>query len=254
MPRDMKKDWWFKFEHLAWLTDEQLNRCSLETQGFWIRSICIMHKGATAKLAGTEVELARLLSVTVTEFRRCVAELTATKTAGVTQTAKIFTLVSRKFAKELKVREQNRLRKRHERSHAPVTDESQRRVISKSKEIEVREDSSESSQPSEPERIETPKQKKPPSLPTSVESEINYLLDAVAPLTGAKSRQTMANPKRWREVVEIVVKEQHEVPQFLGVVKNELNRNKGTPQFFTPEGCLKVLQSQQIKSNNGFTH
>lgn len=92
------------------------------------------------------------------------------------------------------------------------------------------------------------------SLPTGIESEITSLLDAVAPLTGAKSRQTMANPKRWREVVEIVVKEQHEVPQFLGVVKSELNRNKGTPQFFTPEGCLKALQTQQVKKDNGFIH
>jgi len=136
VPRDMKKDWWFKFEHMAWLTDERLNRCSLETQGFWIRTICIMHKGATAKLIGTEAELVRLLSVTPAEFRRCVAELTSTKAATVTQMSKVFTLMSRKFAHELKIREQSRLRKRRERSHAPVTDKSQDRVISKSKELE----------------------------------------------------------------------------------------------------------------------
>lgn len=98
------------------------------------------------------------------------------------------------------------------------------------------------------------KNQKPLSLPTSVESEITSLLDAVAPLTGAKSRQTMANAKRWREVCEVVVKEQHEVPQFLDAVKTEAGRNKSSPQFFTPELCLKRLQTQQIKKDNGFIH
>lgn len=252
MPRDMKKDWWFKFEHLAWLTDEQLNRCSLETQGFWIRSICIMHKGATAKLSGTEAELVRLLSVSPAEFRRCVAELTQTKAATVTQTSKIFTLMSRKFAKELKLREQARLRKRRERSHAPVADKSQDRVISKSKELEVREDSTESS--SQPETPENPKPQKPASLPNSVESEINSLLDAVAPLTGAKSRQTIANPKLWREVCTVVVKEQHEVPVFLSIVKSERQRTHEQPEYFSPWGCLKKLQAQTVKATNGFIH
>lgn len=136
MPRNMKDDWWFKMEHLKWLTDEQLNRCSLETQGFWIRTICIMHKSASAKLSGTEAELVRLLNVTRSAFHRCVNELTLTKAATVTQTAHLFTLVSRKYAKELKVREQGRLRKQRERRHAQVADKSQDRVISKSKELE----------------------------------------------------------------------------------------------------------------------
>src|SRR4051794_26649155 len=102
----MKDDWWFKFEHLKWLTDEQLSRCSLETQGFWARCICVMRKSGSAKLAGSIAELSRLLSVTPTEFKKCFAELDRTKTATVTQTANLFTLMSRKFQKELKVREQ----------------------------------------------------------------------------------------------------------------------------------------------------
>jgi hypothetical protein len=135
-----KSDWWFKFEHLKWLTDEQLNRCSLETQGFWMRCICMMRKADSGKIEGTVAELARLLSVTPSEFKRCFAELNLTKTASVTQTSAIFTIMSRKFTKELKVREQNRLRKAKERRHASVTDASQDRVISKSKELDKKEE------------------------------------------------------------------------------------------------------------------
>lgn len=128
-----KTDWWFKFEYLKWLTDEQLNRCSLETQGFWMRCICVMRKSDAAKIQGSMSELCRLLSVTPGEFKKCFSELSFTKTASVTQTANNFTIMSRKYAKELKLREQNRLRKQRERRHANVTDVSHDRVISKSK-------------------------------------------------------------------------------------------------------------------------
>lgn len=130
-----KGDWWFKFEFLLWLTDEQLNRCSLETQGFWLRVISIMRKSGSAKLSGSVSDLSRLLSATPEEFQRCFADLNRTKTADVTQKSEIFTLVSRKYAKELKVKEQNRLRKRRERRHADVSGESHDRVKSNKKEV-----------------------------------------------------------------------------------------------------------------------
>ena len=130
-----KSDWWFKFEHLKWLTDEQLGRCSLETQGFWMRCLCVMRKSGSAKIEGTQAELCRLLSVTPAEFKKCFSEISHTKTANVTQTANFFTLMSRKFLKELKVKQQNALRKRKQRSHAPVTVVSQDRVKSNKKEV-----------------------------------------------------------------------------------------------------------------------
>ncbi len=142
-----KSDWWFKFEHLKWLTDEQLNRCSLETQGFWMRCICMMRKGDSGKIEGTAAELSRLLSVTPAEFKKCFSELNLTKTASVTQTSGIFTIMSRKFTKELKVREQNRLRKARERRHAAVTPLSQDKVKSKSKELEKKEEEEEAVKP-----------------------------------------------------------------------------------------------------------
>jgi hypothetical protein len=137
-----KGDWWFKFEHLKWLTDEQLNRCSLETQGFWIRCICVMRKSGTAKISGTGPELCRLLSATGGELKRCFAELLETKAANVTlshasvtQKSVVFTIMSRKITRELKIKEQNRLRKERERRHAKVTDESRDRVKSNKKEV-----------------------------------------------------------------------------------------------------------------------
>jgi hypothetical protein len=103
----------------------------------------------------------------------------------------------------------------------------------------------------EPERT---KPTKPVSLPTSVESEINVWLDAMAPLTGAKDRRDLANSKRWREAVERAMKGGHELTDWLAEVKTEAQRNKSTPQYFTPESTLKALQLRQVKANNGFVH
>lgn len=98
------------------------------------------------------------------------------------------------------------------------------------------------------------RQPKPSPLPTSAEKEITCLLDAIAPLVGAKSRETMANKKGWREFAEVAVKEQHPITDILGVVKSEANRNKAAPQFFTPQNCLKILQAKKVKASNGFHH
>lgn len=147
-----KGDWWFKFEYLKWLTDEQLNRCSLATQGFWLRCICVMRKSGTGTLSDAGPELCRLLSVTPAELKRCFAELLKTKAAdvtvrhaSVTQKSAIFTLMSRKIQRELKVKEQNRLRKQRERRHAKVTDVSQDRVKSNKKEVRKEEELREAS-------------------------------------------------------------------------------------------------------------
>lgn len=99
-----------------------------------------------------------------------------------------------------------------------------------------------------------PKNLKPRSLPTSLESEINSWLDAVAPLTGAKNRQTMASPKSWRDAVEKAIAEEWGILDFLAVTRSEAQRNKSSPQYFTPTNVLKVLQSKKVKPNNGFIH
>jgi hypothetical protein len=98
-----------------------------------------MRKAQIAKLRGTVRDFCKWLTVTPDEFERCFAELKLTKTATVTQTAEIFTLMSRKYARELKVKEQNRLRKQRQRGHADVTEKSHSHSKSKSLKIEEKE-------------------------------------------------------------------------------------------------------------------
>lgn len=89
---------------------------------------------------------------------------------------------------------------------------------------------------------------KHPSLPTSVDQEINLWLDSTAPLLGAKSRSTIASSAKWRDAVKIAVQEQHDLPDWLGVVESEATRNKSSPQFLSAQTCLKNLQSKRSKS------
>lgn len=154
MPRDMKNDWWFKFEHTLWLTDPDLNKCSLAAQGFWLRCLCMMRKSGTARLTGSPLELCRILSVFPDDLDKCVEELRHTKTADVTKSQETVTLKSRRFHRELNTKEQNRLRKRKEREGKAVTPESQDRVISKSKELKKEEENTqEAGEPSFAEKV-----------------------------------------------------------------------------------------------------
>lgn len=89
-------------------------------------------------------------------------------------------------------------------------------------------------------------------LPAKTEAEVNTWLDAIAPLVGAKSRKTIANLKQWREAVEKAIAEDRSITDFLAVVKSEAQRNKASPQFFTPSSVLKIVQAQSTKSSKFF--
>lgn len=92
-----------------------------------------------------------------------------------------------------------------------------------------------------------PKPKSSIPRPSSkTEAEIHTWLDVVAPLTGAKSRQTMANAPGWREVVTIAVAEGRDLTAFLATVTSERARNKASPQFFTPKKVLEVFQATSV--------
>jgi hypothetical protein len=95
---------------------------------------------------------------------------------------------------------------------------------------------------------------KPPSLPASLESEINTWLDALAPLTGARNRKTMADPLGWRRAVEKAIAEDRAITDFLAVVKAEALRNKASPQFFTPAAVLKIVQASSTKTDKWANH
>lgn len=135
-----KGDWWFKFEWKDWRGDPALNRCSLETQGFWLRCLCAMYESQSAELVGTSVELSRMIGCFPEEFMRCALELKRTETADVTIGNGDVTLLSRRLQRELNEREHIRLRVQKHRGNGDVTVVKRDRVKSKSKEKEIREE------------------------------------------------------------------------------------------------------------------
>lgn len=136
----MPKNWWFPLDFKIWRTDSTLRRCSLETRGFWIEALCVMHESDTYQLEGSLAELARLLGCDSAEVMRCAVELQRTKTADVTLGNGSVTLVSRRLKRELSDREQTRLRVQKYRCNADVTAHSNSNIKSKSKNKNKREE------------------------------------------------------------------------------------------------------------------
>ena len=99
-----------------------------------------MHETEEYEIAGTYEELARLVGCETNVVARCVIELQRTKTANVTNGHDEVTVMSRRMERELTGKEDNRLRKRKQRERDIVTPKSHDRVISKSKEKEIREE------------------------------------------------------------------------------------------------------------------
>lgn len=95
------------------------------------------------------------------------------------------------------------------------------------------------------------KKEKPASDGRTLDKKIDELLDLVAIETGAKSSETMANPQKWREAVEIVVREQRDWREFLAVIRSQINETRETPRFFSAKKCVEILQTQKTTSGNG---
>jgi hypothetical protein len=106
----MKKNYWFKMEWERWLNDDNLTLCSLETQGFWIKCLCLMYRADVAELTGTIDEIRRKLGCLPEELTRCANELKRTNAANVIFGNGVVTLLSRSRQKELKANELTRLR------------------------------------------------------------------------------------------------------------------------------------------------
>ena len=131
----MTKNWWIKFEWNHWLGDPDLSRCSLETQGFWILCLCKMHQSERATLVGTIDELRRLFGILPEELTRCLQDLKRNNAANVIFGNGDVSVTSRRYERELKAKEYNRLQVRKSRSKSDVSSESQHIVKSKSLEI-----------------------------------------------------------------------------------------------------------------------
>jgi hypothetical protein len=142
--RNMKNDWWFKFEYSKW-DDAALLRCRMETQGFWLRVYIAMRKSCSYSLTGSFDDFNRLIGCSLGEFQRSVTELRKRDVAdvtlcngqNVTRNTEV-TLVSRSLRRELSSKEKTRLRVAKFRGNAdvtqPVTPQSKKKSKSKNKE------------------------------------------------------------------------------------------------------------------------
>jgi hypothetical protein len=129
--------WWQKFEWGAWLADPALGKCSMQTHGIWINLLCVMMEAEQAQLTGTIQELCRLIGCFPEEMESGLAELERTNAADVIFCNGIVTIMSRRLAKELNAKENNRLRvtkaRKKEQCNADVMPVSRDRVRDKSK-------------------------------------------------------------------------------------------------------------------------
>ena len=142
MPRDMKNDWWFKFEYSKW-DDPSLQLCRMETQGFWLRIYLALRKSAKADITAPVEKLASLAGCTVTEAIRSIVELKLYDVAGVTlcngqnvTRNSLVTLLSRSLKRELSDKEKTRLRVQKHRGNADVTVDVTVQSKSNKKEVE----------------------------------------------------------------------------------------------------------------------
>lgn len=82
---------------------------------------------------------------------------------------------------------------------------------------------------------------------TPAAEQLDEWLEAIAKAVGAKSPQTMASAKGWNEACMAAISEGKQLDRMLEVIETERERNRDTPQFFTPNSCLKILQSDENK-------
>jgi hypothetical protein len=135
-----KGDWWFKFEIPVWRNSPELRKCSLATRGFWIDCLAIMRDQGKAVIKGTYDEIARSVGCFPLEAEASINELKHTKTADVTQINGCVMVKSRRYARELKAKEMNKLRVRRHRVTHSVTVEKRLRVKSNKKEVRKEEE------------------------------------------------------------------------------------------------------------------
>lgn len=154
-----KAHFWFKFEWDDWLNDRDLGRCSLETQGFWIRSLCLMYEAGTYFLEGRASALASLIGCDIRKFNKCIDELLLENAAEITKSQGNVNILSRRLFKAANLREYNKLMKRKERERKNVKPRSN--DSSKIKSLRVLEFKEESTNVDSKEREKSPPAKKP---------------------------------------------------------------------------------------------
>jgi hypothetical protein len=136
----MKKNFWFKMEWERWLNDERLSLCTLETQGLWVRIICIMHRADIAELKGTIQQLSRIIGCLPEELTRCLSDLKSTGAADVRFGNGDVSILSRSRQRELKAKKNNALYQSRHREKAQCKDNISPLDIDIDKEIDKEEE------------------------------------------------------------------------------------------------------------------
>lgn len=136
----MTKNWWFKFEWNDWLGDDELSNCTLETQGFWIRCVAMMHRAGVSEFTGTVEQLRRKFGILPEELTRCLQDLKRNNAANVSFGNGDVSIVSRRLVRELNAKEKNRLQVAKHREKAECKSDVRTQSKSKSKSKEIREE------------------------------------------------------------------------------------------------------------------
>ena len=74
---------------------------------------------------------------------------------------------------------------------------------------------------------------------TTSSSELNRWFDGVAVAAGAGNFKLLPSRKRWEEICMELHRMDGSLEKLQRAIRDELERNKQTPHFFSPEGCLK---------------
>lgn len=104
-----EKDTWFKFFPRDWLSDKELQLCSLAARGLWIEILAISHaECGRLRLNSGAIsisDLARLVGASPAQVRRLLAELVRRNVASVDAENTVY---SRRMVRDAKRREVNR--------------------------------------------------------------------------------------------------------------------------------------------------
>lgn len=88
-----------------WKRDPQLSMCSPATRGIWIDLLCDMDDLASATIQGTAAMLARMCRASAAELTNALKELRTSGAADVSEEDGIFTVSSRRIARDLMISE-----------------------------------------------------------------------------------------------------------------------------------------------------
>lgn len=113
---------WMQFYSGDWLKEPKLTVCTPATRGVWMDLLCVMHEsGRVSELRGTVEILSRLARCSPADLSCALTELQTTGAADVSERNGVVTVSCRRLKREVKAREQTRLRVSEHRSGSDVT-------------------------------------------------------------------------------------------------------------------------------------